>query len=147
MTETRPSATGHAEPAQERLNLISSDRVRGTRVFGLRSEHIGEIDSFVIDKPSGRIVYAMMSFRGFLGFGEDIYPIPWSKLSYDTELAGSSRLRRQPYARLRSPHVAIRRERAQDARRRVVVVIRAGRKSRSRQNLRVVHSVAAGGQC
>lgn len=85
---TRPSATGHAEPAQERLNLISSDRVRGTRVFGLRSEHIGEIDSFVIDKPSGRIVYAMMSFGGFLGFGEDIYPIPWSKLSYDTELAG-----------------------------------------------------------
>ncbi|MEZ5739346.1 MAG: PRC-barrel domain-containing protein [Burkholderiaceae bacterium] len=72
----------------ERLDLIASDRVRGTKVYGQQAQHIGEIDSFVIDKPSGRIVYAMMTFGGFLGIGEDIYPIPWSKLHYDTELGG-----------------------------------------------------------
>lgn len=66
-----------------RTNLISSDRVEGTEVYGSNREHIGEIHSLMIDKVSGRIAYALMSFGGFLGLGKNYYPIPWSKLSYD----------------------------------------------------------------
>ena len=29
-----------------------------------------------------------MSFGGFLGMGEDYYPVPWSMLNYDTGLEG-----------------------------------------------------------
>ena len=71
-------------------NLISGERVRGTAVYGAQRKRIGTIDHLMIDKSSGRVVYAMMSFGGFLGVGESIYPIPWAKLSYDTALEGYS---------------------------------------------------------
>jgi hypothetical protein len=34
----------------------------------------------MIDKVSGQIAYAVVSFGGFLGMGEEYYPMPWSKL-------------------------------------------------------------------
>jgi hypothetical protein len=30
----------------------------------------------------------VLSFGGFLGIGEDYYPVPWSTLTYDTNLGG-----------------------------------------------------------
>ncbi len=71
-----------------RTDLISSDRVEGTEVYGSNREHIGEIHSLMIDKVSGRIAYALMSFGGFLGLGKNYYPIPWSKLTYDVAEGG-----------------------------------------------------------
>ncbi len=41
----------------------------------------------MIDKRSGEVAYAVMSFGGFLGMGEDIL-FPWSMLTYDTEQGG-----------------------------------------------------------
>jgi hypothetical protein len=68
--------------------VISSDRVKGTAVFGAEGRQIGTIDHLVIEKTSGRIVYAVMSFGGLLGLGRDSYPIPWAALTYDPALGG-----------------------------------------------------------
>ena len=68
--------------------VITSDRVNGTAVFGAGGTQIGTIDHLVIEKVSGRITYAVMSFGGFLGLGQDHYPIPWAALRYDTSLGG-----------------------------------------------------------
>ncbi|HVG48823.1 MAG TPA: PRC-barrel domain-containing protein [Rubellimicrobium sp.] len=68
--------------------VISSDRVKGTAVFGADGRQIGTIDHLVIEKVSGRIVYAVMSFGGLLGLGQDHVPLPWAALRYDTTLAG-----------------------------------------------------------
>ena len=68
--------------------LISSDRVQGTEVYAMDGNHIGEIQNLMIDKVSGRVAYAVMTFGGFLGMGESRYPIPWSKLTYDVGLGG-----------------------------------------------------------
>lgn len=68
--------------------LISSNRVQGTEVYGPNGEHVGEIDRLMIERNSGRIAYAVMSFGGFLGMGKDFYPIPWNSLKYDTLLDG-----------------------------------------------------------
>jgi hypothetical protein len=35
-----------------------------------------------------RLGYAVMSFGGFLGIGEDYYPLPWSLLTYSPRLEG-----------------------------------------------------------
>jgi hypothetical protein len=35
-----------------------------------------------------RVSYAVLSFGGFLGIGDDHYPIPWESLKYDTNLGG-----------------------------------------------------------
>jgi len=68
--------------------VISSDRVKGTAVFGAEGRQIGTIDHLVIEKVSGRIGYAVMSFGGLLGLGQDYIPIPWIALSYDSSLGG-----------------------------------------------------------
>jgi len=68
--------------------LIESDRVEGTAVFGADNSHIGTIKRLMIDKVSGQVAYAVMSFGGFLGLGEDTFTIPWSKLDYEPDLGG-----------------------------------------------------------
>jgi len=42
----------------------------------------------MIDKISGQVAYAVMSFGGFLGMGTEEHAIPWNKLTYDTSLEG-----------------------------------------------------------
>ena len=68
--------------------LIESDRVEGTNVYDPAGNKIGDIKRLMIEKVSGRISYALMSFGGFLGMGKEEYTIPWNKLEYDTSLGG-----------------------------------------------------------
>ena len=67
-------------------NLIASDRVEGTAVRRSSGEKIGTIERLMIEKKSGQVVYAVMAFGGFLGMGEDHYTLPWSVLTYNTDL-------------------------------------------------------------
>ena len=68
--------------------LIESDRVEGTAVYDSGEKKIGSITRLMIDKMSGKVAYAVMSFGGFLGLGEEEHTIPWDKLHYDTSLGG-----------------------------------------------------------
>ena len=77
------SATAHPDH-----RLISSEDVEGTEVFGVGYDKVGEIDHLIIDKLSGRVIYAVMSFGGFLSLGHSHYPVPWAALRYDTSLGG-----------------------------------------------------------
>ncbi len=74
--------------AREMGNLIGSDKVEGTPVYGADSQKIGSIERVMIDKMSGKVSYAVLSFGGFLGIGYDHYPLPWQSLKYDTALGG-----------------------------------------------------------
>lgn len=69
-------------------SLISSSDVNGTTVYGSDGAEVGHIDHLMIDKETGKITYAVMGFGGFLGMGEEHHPIPWQKLSYDTQRHG-----------------------------------------------------------
>jgi sporulation protein YlmC with PRC-barrel domain len=69
-------------------SLIASDRVEGTAVYDARGKRIGKVERLVIDKASGGVAYAVLSFGGFLGIGADHYPIPWPMLGYDEKLRG-----------------------------------------------------------
>jgi hypothetical protein len=73
---------------RETYKLIGSDKVEGTAVYGAGDEKIGSIERVMIDKVSGQVSYAVLSFGGFLGMGHDHYPIPWRSLKYDTNLGG-----------------------------------------------------------
>jgi hypothetical protein len=37
----------------------------------------------MVDKYTGRVAYAVLSFGGTLGLGESLLPLPWSFLRYD----------------------------------------------------------------
>jgi PRC-barrel domain len=68
--------------------LIGSDKVEGTSVYGADDTQIGSIERVMMDKRSGKVSYAVLSFGGFLGIGDDHYPLPWDSLKYDTNLGG-----------------------------------------------------------
>ena len=72
----------------ETARLIASDKVQGTSVYNPNGEHLGSVHNFMVDKLSGKVDYAVMSFGGFLGLGERYYPLPWQTLKYDEHLGG-----------------------------------------------------------
>ncbi|MCP1833990.1 hypothetical protein J2R76_002327 [Bradyrhizobium sp. USDA 4532] len=73
---------------RETGNLIGSDKVEGTAVYGADNERIGSIERVMIDKIGGKVSYAVLGFGRFLGIGDDHYPLPWQSLKYDTNLGG-----------------------------------------------------------
>src|SRR6185295_2088436 len=73
---------------RETSDLISSEKVEGTAVMNRQGEKLGSIESVMIEKRSGRVAYAVMSFGGFLGIGDQHHPVPWSSLTYDTNAGG-----------------------------------------------------------
>jgi hypothetical protein len=68
--------------------LISADKVEGTPVYNAAGDKLGSINDVMIDKVSGKVAYADMSFGGFLGIGDRHHPLPWSLLHYDPKLGG-----------------------------------------------------------
>ena len=73
---------------RETANLIGSDKVQGTPVYRSNGERVGKIERIMVDKLTGKVAYAVMSFGGFMGIGEDYYPLPWSLLTYNPRLDG-----------------------------------------------------------
>jgi PRC-barrel domain len=73
---------------RETHSLIASHKVEGTAVYRPTGDKIGRIARVMIDKRTGKVAYAIMSFGGFMGIGEDYYPLPWSLLRYNPRLDG-----------------------------------------------------------
>lgn len=81
------------QTTQERVTdlhhpLILSSRVLGTPVYDREGNKIGHIEDLSIEKKSGKTIYAILSFGGFLGIGEKFHPVPWALLNYDLEIGG-----------------------------------------------------------
>jgi hypothetical protein len=57
-------------------NFTESDKESGKAVYGADNKKIGSIEKVMIDKTSGEIAYAVLSFGGFLGIGSEHYPVP-----------------------------------------------------------------------
>jgi hypothetical protein len=72
----------------ETSTLNSADKVEGTAVYNREGEKLGSIHTVMIDKVSGKVAYAVMSFGGFLGIGDRYHPLPWDVLTYDTSQGG-----------------------------------------------------------
>ena len=68
--------------------LIAATKVKGTNVYNAAGDKRGSVDDIMIDKVSGRAIYAVMSFGGFLGMGEKHHPLPWATLKYDAQKGG-----------------------------------------------------------
>lgn len=75
-------------PRDETDRLIASDKVEGARVFSHYGERLGTIENFMVDKRSGCVEYAVLSFGGAFGMGDRHYPLPWNMLTYDEQLDG-----------------------------------------------------------
>jgi len=71
-----PTATGHT-------TAIRAKKVLGTKVTDTTGNKIGHIEDVILDKGTNSILFAVVSFGGFLGMGEKYHPIPWAALDYE----------------------------------------------------------------
>lgn len=62
---------------------LSATTLTGTRVKNLEGQDIGEIQDLMIDVENGSIIYAVLSFGGFLGMGDKYFAIPMEALMFD----------------------------------------------------------------
>jgi sporulation protein YlmC with PRC-barrel domain len=64
-------------------SAVRVSKVLGTKVQNPAGQKIGQVEDVILDKQSNHIMFAVLSFGGFLGVGEKYYPVPWSSLDYD----------------------------------------------------------------
>ena len=88
MDNDMPDSMIGGSAIDETARLISSDKVEGTAVYNCQEQKLGSVHNFMVDKVTGQVAYAIMSFGGFLGIGEKYHPLPWRVLTYDERLGG-----------------------------------------------------------
>lgn len=70
-------------------DLIASDRVEGTAVYGKDRAKIGHVHNFMVNKRTGQVAHVILSDGGFFGLGGSRYiRVPWDELRYEPELGG-----------------------------------------------------------
>lgn len=65
--------------------VLSASTLEGDSVRNAAGEDLGKIEEIMIDIPTGRVAYAVLSFGGFLGLGSKLFAIPWGALSLDED--------------------------------------------------------------
>jgi sporulation protein YlmC with PRC-barrel domain len=65
--------------------VMAADTLQGDDVVNRQGETLGEIEDIMLDVPTGRIAYAVMSFGGVMGIGEKLFAIPWNALTMDAD--------------------------------------------------------------
>ncbi len=84
-TLDRSTTNPMTAPGKRYRRVMSASSLTGDRVVNRTGEDIGKIDEIMIDTPTGRIAYAVLSFGGFLGMGDKLFAIPWSRLTLDED--------------------------------------------------------------
>ena len=64
--------------------VMAADTLTGDEVRNGANEKLGEITDIMLDVPTGRVAYAVMSVGGVLGMGSKLFAIPWSAMQLDT---------------------------------------------------------------
>ena len=65
--------------------VMAADTLEGDKVVNRQGESLGEIEHIMLDVPSGRIAYAVLSFGGVMGIGDKLFAIPWNALTLDAD--------------------------------------------------------------
>lgn len=64
---------------------VRTEDVIGKEVKSPQLESLGDVKEIVLDKYTGQALYIVMSFGGFLGFGEKYFAFPWKSISYNDD--------------------------------------------------------------
>lgn len=63
--------------------VMAADTLEGDDVVNTTDDKLGKLEHIMIDVPTGRVAYGVLSFGGFLGMGEKLFAIPWQALRVD----------------------------------------------------------------
>jgi len=62
---------------------VNASSIIGTNVVNPKGDNLGNIKDIVIDRHTGRVAYAVVTFGGFLSLGEKLFAIPFSAFAYN----------------------------------------------------------------
>lgn len=63
---------------------LSAGTLIGDGIVNPQGEDLGKVEEIMLDINSGRVVYVVLSFGGFLGLGDKLFAIPWEAMTLDT---------------------------------------------------------------
>jgi sporulation protein YlmC with PRC-barrel domain len=63
--------------------VMAASTLEHDSVVNATGDKLGNIKEIMIDVPTGRVAYAVLSVGGFLGIGEKLIAIPWRALQID----------------------------------------------------------------
>jgi sporulation protein YlmC with PRC-barrel domain len=73
-----------SEKSVAMYGVVSASKIIGETVVNRQSENVGKIDELVIDAKKNRIIYAVLSFGGFMGMGNKLFAMPWEAFEFST---------------------------------------------------------------
>lgn len=65
--------------------VLSSGALSKDKVINSQGDDLGSVEDFIIDTTAGRVIYAILSFGGFLGVGDKLFAIPWDTMDLNTD--------------------------------------------------------------
>lgn len=86
-TGSKPAIVGARKlvPDGPGPEIMAASTLEGDEVINGRAESLGKIKEIMIDVPSGRVAYAVLSSGGLLGIGDKLFAIPWAALTLDVD--------------------------------------------------------------
>jgi len=62
--------------------VVLASKIIGEAVVNRQDKNLGKIHELVIDAKEGRLVYAVLSFGGFMGMGNKLFAMPWEAFEF-----------------------------------------------------------------
>lgn len=75
----------HSDPERPYRRVLAASTLAGDAVKNSAGEDLGKVDEIMIDIPTGRVAYAVLSFGGFLRMGNKLFAVPWDVLTVDQD--------------------------------------------------------------
>lgn len=75
----------HNDYSRPYRRVLSASTLAKDSVRNQANEDVGSIKEIMLDVPSGRVAYAVLSVGGFLGLGDRLFAIPWEALTLDED--------------------------------------------------------------
>ena len=74
-----------SDPDRKYRRVLAASTLAGDAVKNSVGEDLGKVDEIMIDIPTGRVAYAVLSFGGFLRMGNKLFAVPWDILKVDED--------------------------------------------------------------
>jgi sporulation protein YlmC with PRC-barrel domain len=65
--------------------VMSSSTLAGDSVRNRAGDDLGKVKDIMIDVPTGKVAYTVLSFGGFLNMGNKLFAVPWNALTLDED--------------------------------------------------------------
>jgi len=73
-----------SEKSVAMYGVVPASKIIGETVVNRQGENVGKIIELVIDAKKNRVLYAVLSFGGFMGMGNKLFAMPWEAFEFST---------------------------------------------------------------